>query len=339
MIYEYWKTRLDATGRRVYEEMLLQFKAGASRITLQDLPADQCKLIFSCLVNDHAELFSISPMVNLSSSWGQKTLSFSNLYVGREYDRRKSQLESVVTGLKNSLPVAAHDIEKEIAIADCIIDKVEYDVNVKYNQDASSVLCSGKAQCSGIAAAVKHLCDNLGLRCIKVNGEGNNKGSFVAHSWNIVYVDNIPYHLDLTFCLGANKRGCRPYRYPFFNLTDGQFAATHRWDKGSVPSCTTEFKRPACGLGASADLTPVASAYAHSESAVTCNSLFEFRQKFSEKLADAQGSFTFLSSIRCDSQNELMQIISNACRQCLTQTGKNIPLSISITENLVTIKW
>lgn len=340
MIYEYWKTKLNGYCANVYNRMSERFSSSIYSVDVQGLSPEECRKVYTYLIQDHPELFSLSSTVSVSATVtfsGRKlVLSAKSIYDGREYIQRKNCLENSVGELKRKISPAADDLQKELAIADYVTDKVDYAIDVSRNQDASSVLYAGNAQCSGVAQAVKYLCDNVGLRCIRVNGEGGNNSAFGSHSWNIVYIGGTPYHLDLTFCLSANKRGVRPYKYPFFNLTDSQMAATHKWDANLTPVCDREFIKPA---RIAADVTPVASAYANSRNAVVCGSLYEFREKFSAELDKPHGNFTFLSKIRADSDSELMKIVSDASRKCFAQKGVKFSLKISISGGLVTLEW
>ena len=159
------------------------------------------------------------------------------------------------------------------------------------------------------------------------------------HTWNIVYIGGRPYHLDVTSIIGSNKRGVKPYRFTHFNLTDKQIPS-HSWDRASTPRCEFEFVPPrSVKSNPSATITLTSSAYENSVNALIIPSLYEFRHRFIKELDKTHNEFVFMSKIKCDSDNELMKIISAACRQCFSQRQVSYALRINICAGLVTIVW
>lgn len=55
-----------------------------------------------------------------------------------------------------------------------------------------------KAQCEGIAKAVKVLLNAVDVKCIVVMGDSVKNGRSVPHAWNIVDIGADPYQLDVT---------------------------------------------------------------------------------------------------------------------------------------------
>lgn len=341
MVYEYWKTKLNGEALNLYRDMLTEFGAGGERVHARNLSPEEIREVYLYLKNDHPELFQLtcSPQLFSDGRGGEYIFVSQSIYSRGEIAKRRSVLENKVTELKNRLPRGASDFEKELAVAELIIDTVDYRIDNRHGQDASSVLFAGKAQCSGIAHSVKYLCDNLAVNCITLVGTGRAAQINGSHSWNIVYIGGAPYHLDLTFNIGANKRGVKPYRYPYFNLTDRQVSSSHGWDAGTVPACAKEFKQPAVTGGGVPDITPNSNAYRNSSGAVIISSLYDFRRSFLTELDKPHNEFTFLSQIKCDDDDELMNILSQACRQCFSQKGKRYPVNIAISDKLVTLSW
>lgn len=74
------------------------------------------------------------------------------------------------------------------------------------------------------------LFDLVGLRSVYVTGYGNcygvQEGSL--HAWNIVFIKNIPYYLDVTF---DNSYGKQDMKYHYFSLSDSRLARNHRLNK------------------------------------------------------------------------------------------------------------
>lgn len=128
--------------------------------------------------------------------------------------------------------------EKEKYIHDFICENVKYDKLKKpYSHEIIGPLGQGVGVCEGIAKAVKVLCDELGVWCmIAICGNNPDKGIKYRHTWNIVRINGICYHLDATFdnSLG-NKDGIR---YDYFKLSDKQIFRDHEPVLFPVPECT-----------------------------------------------------------------------------------------------------
>ena len=86
---------------------------------------------------------------------------------------------------------------------------------------AHAALIGGTANSEGAALAYKLLCDHAGLSCTVVRGQLDGQ----PHFWNIVSLDGVYCHLDLSFGL--------------FALTDAELteAGAYQWDLAEYPSC------------------------------------------------------------------------------------------------------
>ena len=339
MIFEYWKTKLSARERQFYDDLYSAFLSGRNSAVVRGLSSQEITRVYSYFKYDHPELFFISNMPMMSRRIFETTFISRSIYPPSEVRRRESALKEAVAEVQAMLPYGADECQKEFAVTEYIVDRVQYAINNVKNQDASSVLYAGKAQCSGISCAVKFLLDNLGVKCICVEGDLRTETGGGPHTWNIVYIGGIPYHLDVTSIIGSNQMGVKPYRFTHFNLTDKQ-VASHSWDRASAPRCDINFVPPqSIKSNPSATITLTGSAYENSGNALIISSLYDFRRKFFEELNKPHGEFTFLSKIKCDDDNELMKIISSASRQCFNQKGVSYSMRISVSAGVVTLTW
>ena len=135
------------------------------------------------------------------------------------------------------------EIEKELAVHNFLCETVVYD----YNFSDSSFQCVGpllfgRGVCEGISKAAKFLFNLLGIDSLVVNGEVENSShsfgnmDIVGHAWNIVKINHIYYHLDITFDLTIAEYGVK--RFDYFNLTDAEICRDHRITSEKVPSCS-----------------------------------------------------------------------------------------------------
>ena len=100
------------------------------------------------------------------------------------------------------------------------------------------VFAHHRAQCEGIAKAVKVLLNAVDVRCIVVTGESVKNGKSVPHAWNMVNIDGQPYHLDVTWDIGAIEPSFKRTPYDYFNLSDQMIGKEHKADT-QLPSCSS----------------------------------------------------------------------------------------------------
>ena len=98
------------------------------------------------------------------------------------------------------------------------------------------VFAHHRAQCEGIAKAVKVLLNAVDVKCIVVTGESIKNGKRVPHAWNMVNIDGQPYHLDVTWDIGAIESSFRRVSYDYFNVTDQMIEKDHKADI-RLPEC------------------------------------------------------------------------------------------------------
>ena len=136
-----------------------------------------------------------------------------------------------------------NDYEKELRVHDWICRNIEYDYEGADKDKVSRVIASHnilgvfahhKAQCEGIAKAVKVLLNAVDVKCIVVTGDSIKSGQCVPHAWNIVDIDGEPYQLDVTWDVGTAKS--RKIIYDYFNLTDSLINLEHRAEN-ILPKC------------------------------------------------------------------------------------------------------
>lgn len=91
---------------------------------------------------------------------------------------------------------------------------------------AYGALVKGKATDEGFAMAFKLLCDKMKVECTVVQGRFNS----VDHVWNIVELDGICYHIDVSRYLEAGA--------DVFMKNDAEMSGTYWWDTELYPACS-----------------------------------------------------------------------------------------------------
>lgn len=136
------------------------------------------------------------------------------------------------------------DYEKELRVHDWFCKNVNYDfkgtdmdnpARVILSHNIVGVFAKQKAQCEGIAKAVKVLLNAVDIKCIVATGDADANGSREHHAWNVVDIDGNPYQVDVTWDIGASKGRVS---YDYFNVTDEIIGKTHKLED-KVPECTS----------------------------------------------------------------------------------------------------
>ena len=164
----------------------------------------------------------------------------------KEYNRK---IEKVVNELAGQLHLLeCNDYEKELRVHDWICQNIEYDYEGTDKDKISRVIASHnilgvfayhKAQCEGIAKALKVLLNAVNVKCIVVTGDSVKSGQSVPHAWNIVNIGEEPYQLDVTWDIGAMGQSKHYIAHDYFNLTDELMNQDHKADS-SLPECKSK---------------------------------------------------------------------------------------------------
>ncbi|MFP5521686.1 S-layer homology domain-containing protein [Peptococcus simiae] len=85
---------------------------------------------------------------------------------------------------------------------------------------AKGALVDGKAVCEGYAGAFMLICDQLGIPCVKVNGELNG----IPHTWNSVFIESIQdwLNVDVTNNDPGEAQVPDNFKTHLFLITDDQ---------------------------------------------------------------------------------------------------------------------
>lgn len=160
-----------------------------------------------------------------------------------QYDARL--MKGIESFKRACIHAGMSDYEKELIIHDYLVRNVSYDNEVVAIKDGDicladesynilGALLKKRAVCWGISCAFKLLCDACGLKSIVVVGSTENEKD-PNHAWNIVKINNVPYHVDVTWDI--KKKGDISFCYDYFNLNDHLMSLDHRWDRKLYPSC------------------------------------------------------------------------------------------------------
>lgn len=132
-------------------------------------------------------------------------------------------------------------------VYDWILNNVYYstthDEYLYNSQTIVGAIIEKKAVCRGISKLFKLCMDVVGIKCILVDGFLNKND---RHTWNIIYLDSIPYHIDVTIGYDRFNYLFKSYkrikRYPCFMISDLTLLKTHNIELDCIPVCDSDFE-------------------------------------------------------------------------------------------------
>ena len=238
----YYFTRLNDEQQKIYKTILSGIQGYTKEIKMPIRPINEISKIYNYILHDHPMLFYVASSFQQSSDLYKKRCT-----VIPEYKYTHGEARAFAGEIMRCLQAfdsvkGKSDIEKELYVHDYCSNNFGYDYS--FNDLSYSVLgiaLNKSAVCEGIAKFVKLTFDYLGLSSLVVSGKAKNPAhdsGMERHAWNIVKIEGMTYHLDVTFDMTiADKLP----RYDYFNLSDVDIKADHVI-VDDVPTCSVEGK-------------------------------------------------------------------------------------------------
>ncbi|MGM9567461.1 MAG: transglutaminase domain-containing protein [Clostridia bacterium] len=233
----YHYTQLNKDQQSVYFALLEGLKRLSPSFAVPRTGGQEIFDVFFRLRLDHPEIFyaeCIRYRYYDNSSFVEVTPTY--LFDKKKIKTHQQAMYARVEKLKRPAMHFA-DEEKVLYIHDFICRNVHYDkLKKQYSHEIIGPLGQGVGVCEGIAKSVKILCDALDLWCAIAVSEANpEKGIKYRHAWNILRLNGMYVHLDVTFDLSLSKNDIIRYDYCF--RSDSWFFRDHESLVWTMPSC------------------------------------------------------------------------------------------------------
>lgn len=237
--YRYYYQQLSHKDKNVYNKILSGLLEHNNSIDCSGYSVERINDIFNMIKYDIPELFYIKAVKV------QYACSYIRCTILPEYRFNYHECVNILLAMENKYRdfikrvQTLDDVEKEKEIHGLIVSIVEYkNSDAPYSHEAPGTLLYGIGVCEGISKAVKYLSDRVGLESIVVTGVSNaNDGIEEGHAWNLIKINGVFYHLDVTFDATITDNITR---FDYFNLSDEEIKTNHLWiDK--FPECNRKF--------------------------------------------------------------------------------------------------
>lgn len=220
---KYAYSTLSSVEKKAYARL---FEAVAAHNDSADLEGlglteDDLKDVFWAFDYDNAQFFWLGNGYSYSYYTVNRPISVSPYY---------SRSESQAKEIQPMFDAAAQEIiDKALkkdnvfdvlqVIHDEIILRTEYRTSGgKYISEADGPLVYGKALCEGYSKAFMYLAQSVGVNCVCVTNSD--------HMWNMVEIDGVWYHVDVTWDDPVGGDG-EPY-YDYFLVSDSVIYEDHK---------------------------------------------------------------------------------------------------------------
>ena len=189
----------------------------------------QLNEVISAYKNDHPEVFWLRSEFKYGEDEnGYTIVSLEYLLSGSDLVTARQKFDDTLNQALSGAPQGASDFELEVYANDYLVSNCVYDKEaaktgdiIANENDAYGALVDKKAVCEGYARAFQLLCNNLGIDCINVFGNGESE----PHQWNCVKLEDEWYEVDVTWNDSDDEDGLTTYDY--LNITSNEISVNH----------------------------------------------------------------------------------------------------------------
>lgn len=248
MQYEYYYSKLPAVEKRIYRLLCDAVKEYKPMVGFALIPNLHFGKIIRAIEYDHPELYywncqKVQIVSNIVGITVRLEYYFKYTDVLKNASKIEQGVNEILSKCKNR---EASEAERFMSIYECMARNISYDFEGAISNKSDDLLIAHtiygvfakkKAVCDGISKAFKYVLERSGIDCVVVYGKKEKSGE--PHAWNIVWIDDKPCHVDLTWAVeNSNKR---KINYDYVGLTDKQIEKDHNIDTELVtPKCNDE---------------------------------------------------------------------------------------------------
>lgn len=241
---------LDESGRVLYLELLTILENRRKDVTISTTDTEMLNHVFTCVMNDHPELFYVDGYQYTKYTMDDKitSISFFGTYSMTEEEicRNQQAIDEYVSLCFAGMPQTEDEYVQVKYLYEYLINQTEYDREAPNNQNICSVFIGKRSVCQGYAKALQYLMQKVEMASVLVTGYTEREG----HAWNLVRVNGAYYYIDATWgdASYAFEDGevtyageIPPINYDYFLVTTKELEITHEPDALiKLPECIEE---------------------------------------------------------------------------------------------------
>lgn len=229
---------LNETEKKAYICIFNNIEDHPEYIKIPKLTQSEFIDVYFAVKNDNPDMLCFADSCNMITF-------LSSCFLQMHYDYQKDICAEMTSELDEKVDIIMQNIDltdeytAELAIHDYIIQNCTYTENAKNASSAYGCLIDGEAVCSGYSRAAMLLLSKAGIESMLIGGTGVTADqNDISHMWNIVWINNVPYHLDVTWDDPGSANDT--VSHMFFNLTTEQISSDHKDMSFSVDCNSTD---------------------------------------------------------------------------------------------------
>ncbi|MCM1184363.1 MAG: hypothetical protein NC337_13410 [Roseburia sp.] len=239
---------LKEPEQAVYRELYGALAQMQESVTLSTVEERMIDRIYSCVMNDHPELFYVEGYrYTAHTTDGVITaIVFEGTYsmTAQEAAALERQIEEKLRACFAEVPMNEDEYSTIAYLYEYLIEHTEYDKDAENNQNILSVFLEGRSVCQGYALALQYLLQRVGIQAMVVTGFTNGE----RHAWDLVRVNGAYYYIDPTWGDASYANGAEaadggstpPINYDYFLVTTDELTRTHSIERVvPLPICTS----------------------------------------------------------------------------------------------------
>ncbi|MBE6903024.1 MAG: hypothetical protein E7480_00245 [Ruminococcaceae bacterium] len=192
--------------------------------------------------------YSISKTVWKNSSSNGKPSKLRIIYSFR-WDEEMSDIQKLESFSKSVIEKLSQknktQYEMVKAIHDFVVSEYSYDTSSENEiHNPSDLIEQSKGVCSAYTGLIYKLLQEAGIesRIILLDAKGLNGAQNEAHTWNLIKLDNLWYHMDATWDDPITILDSGKIRYDYFLKSDETILKDHSFNKKPYPSALEDYK-------------------------------------------------------------------------------------------------
>lgn len=251
-MHEYHFSKLNKLEQGYYLKLINAFKRGDATVTALPFMGKESVIhTISAVSFDHPEIFYVNfKRLKFERTFTGITYLVEYLFKSSFWERLSRETDEKIEAIVKTAHAARlrNDLEKCIWLHNYFIRNIQYNYDALRNPENNpnafcvrGVVTEGRAVCEGIAKTFKILCDKLGIEAIIVSGTSTLEiiGNEIEHAWNIVKIDGLYTHVDVTWDIGISDVS-KYTRFDYFCLSDEKIRCDHSFENNLYPVCATD---------------------------------------------------------------------------------------------------
>ncbi len=216
---------LNNKEKKAYINIHSKIKNHPEYIRIPVLTNKEFNNVFFAVKNDNPDILCFPDSCNMVSFLNTSFIQLNYIHDSVTCENMMFELNNLTDKIISEINYDS-EFDKELYIHDYIVKNCEYSESTNAS-NAYGCLIDKKAICSGYSRAAMILLNKAGIDTMVISGTGiSSENEKISHMWNIVWLENEPYHLDITWDDPVSESDDF-ISHLFFNLTNKQISVDH----------------------------------------------------------------------------------------------------------------